>query len=122
MKTKTLYLKPNETGWNTAVSIQISALDETQGIERAGEVTWEMQSSCPEGEIWLSSRGERAINLAAILDSDKAKKLFESGSTATDLLIVTVGILSIAALAVTIGAIPVLIGFAELAKVLAFNF
>lgn len=46
----------------------------------------------------------------------------QSGSTATDLLIVTVGILSIGALAFTIGAIPVLIGFAELAKILAFNF
>jgi len=46
----------------------------------------------------------------------------QSGSTAIDLLIVTVGILSIAALAFTIGALPVLIGFAELAKILNFNF
>jgi len=42
--------------------------------------------------------------------------------TLSDLLIVTFGILSIGALAFTIGALPVLIGFAELAKILNFNF
>jgi hypothetical protein len=74
MKTKTLYLKA-EAEWNTAVTIELSNNDETEGCERSAYVRWEMQFSCPEGELWISSRGERAFNLAAILDPAKIKKL-----------------------------------------------
>ena len=73
--------------------------------------------------------------IAALLDSDQIQDLYESdmdkdgyftplkninqsGSTATDLLIVTVGILSIGALAFTVAGLPALILLKALAEVL----